>query len=81
MTDEYKRYMKSPAWESIKAKRMAIDGYKCVMCGRNIHQVKSMQVHHIHYKDLGHEDVYNSLVTLCGSCHVKIHNYYKRKRA
>ena len=79
LTKEYLDYMKSDAWEQKKQERIAIDN-GCVMCGRPLNKIRSTQVHHITYKNLGHEDVLNDLVTLCGSCHKKIHNYYNRKR-
>lgn len=50
------------------------------MCGGPLDKIKSVQVHHITYKNLGNENVLTDLCTLCGSCHKKIHNYYNRKR-
>ena len=41
---------------------------------------RTMQVHHITYERLGHENAYTDLVTVCGSCHKKLHNYYNRRR-
>ena len=58
---------------------MAIDGYKCVMCGRSASECV-LQVHHVTYRNLGHEDVMRDLCTVCGSCHKKLHNYYDRER-
>lgn len=79
-TEFYQKYIRSPAWEKKKEERMKIDGYRCVMCGRSIEHCKTMQVHHITYKNLGHENVLTDLCTVCGSCHKKLHNYYDRKR-
>lgn len=78
-SQEYKKYMRSPEWEQKKQERIAIDG-GCVMCHRPLDRIRKIQVHHITYKNLGHEDVLTDLCTLCGSCHQKIHNYYNRKR-
>ena len=78
-SEEYKKYMKSKEWQTKKKERIAIDN-GCCMCKRPLDKIRSVQVHHITYKNLGHEDVLNDLVTLCGSCHKKIHNYYNRKR-
>lgn len=77
---EYKQYMKSDEWEQKRQERIAIDK-GCVMCGRPIEKIKSVQVHHVTYKNLGNEDVLTDICTLCGSCHRKIHNFYNRKRA
>lgn len=80
-TEEYKKYMLSPEWETMKQVRKEIDGFRCVCCGRGEDRTRrGLQVHHISYTRLGHEDPFNDLVTLCGSCHKKIHNYYNRSR-
>lgn len=78
-TQEYKAYMKSEKWKVKKQERIAIDK-GCCMCGRPLDKIKSVQVHHITYKNLGNENVLTDLCTLCGSFHKKIHNYYNRKR-
>lgn len=79
-TEFYKNYMQSEQWQQKKAERIDIDK-GCVMCLRPLDKIRSVQVHHISYRNLGHEDVLADLVTLCGSCHKKIHNYYNRIRA
>ncbi len=76
-TEFYKSYMQSEQWQQKKAERIDIDK-GCVMCLRPLDKIRSVQVHHISYRNLGHEDVLNDLCTLCGSCHKKIHNYYNR---
>ena len=76
----YKKYMRSKEWEEKKQERMRIDNYSCVMCGRGREHCRTLQVHHITYKNLGHENVYTDLCTVCGSCHKKLHNYYDRVR-
>lgn len=78
-TEFYKKYMKSEEWEQKKQERIAIDNC-CVMCQRPLNKIRSLQVHHITYQNLGHENVLTDLCTLCGTCHKKIHNYYNRKR-
>ena len=72
----YRRYIRSPEWEKRKAVRMEIDGYRCVMCG----DTKALQVHHVSYRNLGHEDILRDLCTVCNSCHRKIHRYYDREK-
>lgn len=79
-TAEYKAYMCSPKWEAKKQQRIAIDK-GCCMCGRPLEKIRSVQVHHITYKNLGDENVFTDICTLCGSCHKKIHNFYNRRRA
>lgn len=79
-SEEYKNYMRSDRWKAKKQERIDIDGC-CVMCGRPLDKIRSIQVHHVTYERLGRENVMTDLCTLCGSCHKKIHNYYNRKRA
>ncbi len=79
-TEQYKKYMNSNEWAAKKQERIAIDK-GCVMCGRPLEKIKSVQVHHITYKNLGNENVLEDICTLCGSCHKKIHNFYNRKRS
>lgn len=79
MTDyssQYLDYMKSNDWKRKRQERLQIDGNRCIMCGRSW----NLEVHHIHYRSLGHENVLSDLCTLCKSCHQLIHNYYKRTR-
>lgn len=81
-SEEYKKYILSPEWEAKKQERKQIDDFKCVCCGRSEdHTRRGLQVHHISYARLGHENVWTDLVTVCGSCHKKIHNYYDRRRS
>lgn len=78
---EYLDYMKSDKWQAKKTERLIIDDYKCVMCGRPASRCrKGLQTHHITYNSLGDENAMTDLVTLCGSCHKKLHNYLKRRR-
>ena len=77
----YDQYMKSPEWEEKKNQRLQIDCNCCVMCGRSIDHVRSMQCHHITYERLGNENPYTDLVTVCGSCHKKLHGYLSRRKA
>ena len=81
MTEEYKRYMRSREWDATRQQRLDIDEHTCSMCGRPEAKCRNgLQVHHITYQRLGHEDIYNDLVSLCPACHRKIHAYYRRKR-
>lgn len=79
-TQKYEEYMHSPEWEVKRKERIAIDG-GCCMCGRPLNRIRSVQVHHITYKNLGNENVLTDICTLCGSCHKKIHNFYNRRRS
>ena len=81
-TKTYKSYMKSDAWKEKRRERLALDNNHCVMCGRpnkGKDGKEVLQVHHITYKHLGNEPL-EDLVSLCPSCHRKIHKYYNRAR-
>lgn len=76
----YERYIRSDTWQRVKELRLEIDGGKCVMCGRPEAKTRNgLQCHHITYARLGREVPYTDVVTLCGSCHRKLHNYLARK--
>lgn len=77
---QYEEYLKSEEWEQKKEQRMKLDNHSCVMCGRNREDCRTLQVHHISYQRLGHENIFTDLCTVCGSCHKKLHNYYNRRR-
>ena len=81
---EYDTYMKSDAWAAKRKERLELDDNHCVMCGRKNGLRKDgvtpiLQVHHIHYQNLGHEPM-EDLISLCAGCHRKIHRYYRRIR-
>lgn len=76
----YQAYIKSDAWRAKAQERMRVDHFRCVMCGRSADHCRTLQVHHVTYRNLGHEDVMRDLCTVCGSCHKKLHNYYDRER-
>lgn len=65
----YKAYIQTGTWRKTARRRMEIDGFKCQMCGTG----KNLVVHHITYDHLGCEDM-DDLVTVCKSCHEKIHS-------
>lgn len=60
-------------WKTLRAMRLQIDGYKCAQCGSAI----NLEVHHIRYPDAWGLENINDLITVCDSCHKKIHNMGK----
>ena len=77
ITQEYVDYLKSDTWQRLRSKRLAIDEYRCQRCGTPY----GLQVHHLAYPvELGTEDPYLHLVTLCASCHEQIENQKKMYR-
>lgn len=81
-TEFYKKYMRSEKWQQKKAERLIVDENKCAMCRRPADKCRNgLQCHHVNYQNLGNENVLEDLVSLCGSCHKKLHNFYNRRRA
>lgn len=62
------QYLQSKEWQQKRLERLRIDDFKCCRCG----SPRQIQVHHLSYKSLGHEDVHNDLITLCEKCHLSV---------
>lgn len=77
---QYLEYLKSEKWQGIAKQRMAIDKYKCVMCGCNGTTANPLEVHHLSYKYLYNEQerIYQDLCTLCHCCHKQLHQAMNR---
>ena len=78
--NQYKSYLKSGKWSEISHKRMEIDRFECQCCGSKGTSVNPLEVHHLSYKYLYHEEnrIYEDLVTLCHCCHKSIHRVMNR---
>ena len=74
MSINYYEYLESKEWKAKRQEAFAYYGERCSLCGKK----KNLQVHHIHYKSLGNEDV-KDLTILCGGCHVAFEKRRKRK--
>jgi len=71
VTQEYRDYLHSDKWQQLRSKRLAIDEYRCQRCGTPY----GLQVHHLAYPlELGTEDPYSDLITLCAGCHDLVEN-------
>lgn len=46
------------------------DGWKCKYCGCR----DGLHPHHIVFKSQGRKDTLDNLITVCYSCHIKIHD-------
>lgn len=62
---DYYEYLKTPEWQRKRSERLQIDHFKCQKCGRPM----DLQVHHLNYDNIGNENVYTDLITLCKYCH------------
>lgn len=72
----YRRYLKSERWAAIRKRRMALDGWRCVLCGSET----SLQVHHLTYEMVGREEL-DDLRTTCEPCHKDLHERADELRA
>ena len=73
----YSVYLQSPEWQKKRTERLKIDNFKCAVCGRPM----DLQVHHLNYDNVGHENIYTDLITLCKYCHTDIENEKKAYKA
>lgn len=78
-------YLRSPRWQQIRRMRRAIDGDRCVICGRRA----QLDTHHLSYKYTnrggrrGMAMELASTINTCRTCHNLLHAIkalMKRKR-
>ena len=62
---EYTQYLENNEWRAKADSRLAFDGGKCQVCGK-----QATEVHHLTYVRLGHEELYD-IERLCRPCHEK----------
>lgn len=79
--DDYENYLKSDKWRRIATERIRIDGYKCCSCGCRGTTANPLEVHHLSYRNIYHEEnrIYEDLVTLCHICHKQLHAIMNRQ--
>lgn len=68
-------YQKGPnyGYANTKAMVRARDKYTCAVC-KGKHKDGRLDVHHIIFRSNGGSDVPENLITLCRTCHEKLHN-------
>ena len=68
---EYSKLLTRPEWKEKRDVILKRDNYTCVKCGSK----RMLQVHHLYYSPKTEPWDYpdNALITLCGSCHKRIH--------
>jgi 5-methylcytosine-specific restriction endonuclease McrA len=69
LLDQHKIYLDTNTWAGKREYVLRRDNYTCQKCH---HYGGELHVHHKTYKRHGNESV-NDLITLCKSCHEKIH--------
>ena len=82
-SQEYLDFLHSEKWRELAAIRKEIDGHRCTMCDASESETV-LDVHHLSYSasyqgGFGTEDVWRDLVTLCRSCHIRVHHMMMRR--
>ena len=65
----YNEYMNSPEWEKRRLRILKRDNLKCQICGSG----KNLRVHHIRYPEILGTEPDSDLITVCDTCHARIH--------
>lgn len=78
MDEQYFEYLQSDEWKTKATTRLKIDNYTCQGCGCRGTSDNPLQVHHLTYKNIMHENPYADLVTLCRNCHIRTHSIMDR---
>jgi 5-methylcytosine-specific restriction endonuclease McrA len=69
-TAEYIAYLESPEWRAFRQRIFLERGRECERCSTTAKGAR--QVHHLHYRNLGHE-LPEDVQVLCLPCHTEIH--------
>lgn len=67
--DEYREYLNSEEWFSLRDKVLEYFGHRCAVCDCGF----DLDVHHRTYARAGRED-FTDLIALCRECHSMFHN-------
>lgn len=74
----YMEYLKTDTWRQKANMRMRIDGYVCQGCKTCGSAENKLEIHHLTYNTIGHENPYTDLVTVCHVCHKNLHKIMER---
>lgn len=72
----YEDYIHTEHWKSIKKQAYEYWGKACVKCGRKT----KLNMHHLTYFRIGHENIYMDVCPLCKNCHLKEHMAHPSSR-
>lgn len=70
----YAEKLKDPRWQKKRLEILQRDNFKCRICNDG---VNTLHVHHLSYNKDPWDVLPNQLLTLCDSCHEKIHSLGK----
>ena len=72
---DWKAYLDSDEWQTLRRLALRRDGYTCQLCG----EAKNLHVHHISYEHIGTARELEDIVSLCGACHDAVHQAHNRQ--
>ena len=72
----YDLFIQGAVWRALRTKRLKLDNYHCRKCNAQ----ESLHVHHRTYIRFGGDELLSDLVTLCESCHDRLHAMHKSHR-
>jgi 5-methylcytosine-specific restriction endonuclease McrA len=82
LDQRYYDYLKTDKWKRIAHKRLEIDNFECQFCGSRGSSLNPLQIHHLTYYHIFHEDekdyIYTELCCVCRCCHGGIHSLMNR---
>lgn len=70
--NEYQKFLRTPFWRKLTAKKKRMVGGKCEVCGIR----RGLQSHHVRYPDNWFDTELSDLKVLCDGCHKKAHGIY-----
>ncbi len=62
---EYWQRIHAASWFTLKREIIRAQGGKCYDCGR----IEMLELHHLHYRNLWHEQYERDVIGLCKQCH------------
>lgn len=77
--EKYRIYLKSQEWREKAYRRMQIDNFQCCGCGCRGTRQNPLECHHVSYRNIGNEDIYTDLLTVCHCCHKLLHKIMERQ--
>ena len=78
LNKRYYEYLNSEPWKIKARQRVEIDNGICQGCGAKGSSLNPLNVHHLTYHHIFHEDIYKDTVLVCRSCHCILHNVLNR---
>ena len=59
----------SVSYESLRQQILRRDGWRCQSCGT----MSNLEIHHREFRSHSGEDSEENLITLCATCHARVH--------